>query len=247
MENFSILNTYILSIPQFVFCFMFSLVIIGKGNEVPFKCDSNKFVISLLKILSLSSIVSFIGSLVGYFIPSMNIVSIAYMIVYCLLLKYFYRTTWIESLLGVAAFSILIISFESLYVPFIIRYFYNGSEINLLNSSALKIFLCFIPERIVQIIAIASFWNFSSVIQKFKQYQIGIKGFIAIIFTLFFIEVNLTKIFINYFPIFSLNTKILLGLCCSSSGFLNFVILYNYIKVITKVSMYHLERSNDNG
>ncbi|EGD47060.1 hypothetical protein Cpap_1452 [Ruminiclostridium papyrosolvens DSM 2782] len=247
MENFSILNTCILSIPQFFLCFMFSLVVIGKGSEVPFKCDSNKFIISLLKILFLASIVSFIGSFIGTFIPSMNIVSIAYMVVYCIILKYFYNTTWMESLLGVAAFSILIISFESLYVPYCIRYFYNGSEANLLNSPALKIFLCFIPERIVQIIAIISFWNFSSVIQKLKQYQIGLKGFIFIVFTLFFIELNLTKIVIAYFPVFSLDTKILLGLCCACSGLLNFVILYHYIKVITKVSKYHIERSVENG
>lgn len=245
MKGFSILNVFILSAPQFFLCFMFSLIILGKGSEVPFKCDSNKFVRCLIKISISSLLVSFAGAVVGFFIPNMNVTSIVDMVIYCILLKYIYKSSWKESILGVAAFSIILISFESLYVPFCIRYFYNGSEANLFNSPELKRFLCFLPERLVQIIIIVSFWNFNFAIQKFKQYKIEMYGFIAIIFMLFFIEVNLTKTYITYFTIFSTDTKIILGLCCSGSGLLNFVILYNYIKIITSVSKYHLERSNN--
>lgn len=246
MKGFSVLNIFILSTPQFFLCFMFSLIILGKGSEVPLKCDSNKFISSFLKMLSSAFVVSIIGSLVDYLTPSINISSFAAMVVYCIILKYLYKLSWSKSLLGVAAFSILIISFESLYVPLCIRYFYDGKEINLLSSPELKRFLCFLPERLVQIIAIASFWNFNSAIQKFKQYKINIYGLISVIFALFFIEVNLTKIFITYFQMFNLATKITLFIGCVSSGFINFVILYNYIKVIACVSKFHLERSNDN-
>ncbi|WP_024833801.1 hypothetical protein [Ruminiclostridium josui] len=246
MQNFSVLNIFILSMPQFFFCFMFSLIILGKGSEVPFKCDSSKLYISLLKMLASAFIVSVVGAIVGYFIPNMNIVSLADMIIYCLLLKYFYKSSWKESVIGVAAFSLLIISFEALYVPFCIRYFYNGIEANLINSPELKRFLCFLPERLVQIIAIVSFWNFNFAIQKFKQYKIETYGFIAIIFMLFFLEVSITKVYITYFELFSVVNKITLGICSCGSGLLNFVILYNYIKIITYVSKFHLERSIKN-
>ncbi|OPX46335.1 hypothetical protein CLHUN_01510 [Ruminiclostridium hungatei] len=243
MEGFSVLNVFILSTPQYFLCFMFSLIILGESNAVPFKCDSSKFIANFVKMLVSAVVVSFISAIVGYFIPNMNITSIVSMVVYSIILKYIYKTTWLKSILGVAAFSLLIISFESLYVPLCIRYFYNGQEANLLNSPELKRFLCFLPERLIQIVAIASFWNFTFVIQKFKQYKIRLFGFITVIFILFFIEVNLTKIYITYFTSFDYTTKIFLGLCCFGSGLLNFVILYNYIKVITSVSKFHLERS----
>ena len=241
MQKFNMLNVLILSTPQFFLCFMFSLIILGESTEVPFKCNTNELIKSFAKMLGASIIVSVAGNIAECIFPNINIATIVYMIVYSLLLKYLYKLTWVKSIIGVITFAILIISLESLYVPFCIHYFYNGVEANLFNSPELKRFLCFLPERIGQLVVIVSFWDFNFAIRKIKQYKLSIWGFLFIMFIIFFMEVNFTRFYVSYFKTFDLFTKISYGLCCFSSGFLNFMIVYSYIKVITMVSKFHLK------
>ena len=247
MEKFNILNVLILSTPEFFLCLMFSLVLLGEGDNVPFKCNSHKLINKSVKMLVTAVIISLFDAIADHFLYSINVSTFLDMIAYCLLLKYLYKLSWKKSILGVVSFALLMISLESMYVPFCVHYFYNGNEANLFNSPEPKRFFCFLPIRMGQIIAIVSIWNFNFAIQKIKQYKINITGFIAVALMIFFFEINITKIYMDYFALFSIITKITLGLCCLCSGIFNFVLLYMYIKVITGVSKFHLERSNKHG
>lgn len=247
MEEFSILNVLFLSVPEFFLCLMFSIIIIGEGRKAPFKCDNKIFLRNFFKMLTVAIFISLFDAIADHFIANMTISTFIDMVFYCIILRYVYKISWKKSSIGVVAFALLMISLESMYVPFCIRYFYNGNQSELFNSNEIKRFLCFLPVRLGQIIAIVSIWNFNFAIQKIKQYKLNLIGFIIILTLLFFFEVNITNVFISYFSIFNTTTKIIVGICCLGSGIFNFMILYMYIKVITSVSKFHLERSKEHG
>lgn len=246
MEKFDFINVLILSMPEFFMGFMLILILFGKGSDVPFKCD-NKFLLkNFLKLLSVSFVLSLIDAIVDNFVTDMNISEILLICSFCVILKFVYKLSWKNSALGVMAFLMVLLSFESAYIPLCLRLFYNGSQANLFNSPDLKRFLCSLPIRVVQVIVLISIWDINYIIQKIKLFNLNSRRFIFIIIAVYLFEMNSANMYMQFYDSLSIFYKITGGVCCLGVGILNFSVLYFYVKSIVHVSKFNTRRSVKN-
>lgn len=241
MENFSLVNLLFLSTPEFFLSLMFSLVVVGARNKVPLRSDK-EVLKNLLKMLGASLTVAVLACIADMYMSNMMVSAAAKMVIYILIIKKFYLLSWKKAFIGTLAFSMLLITLEAMYTPFCLKMFFNGSQTELFGAPEIKRILCALPIKVGQVIAIASAWNLHLTIEKMKFYKLNVRVLILSAFVLFFFELSIMNIYVSYFEVFNIVTRITLGLICLFSGIFNFTIPLICVRMLTQVSNFFVKK-----
>lgn len=154
------INTFMLlfiSLPEAFLNLILILLFAGQKNRLSINQQNiMKFSITLLLMLVSTW---FIRSLS----PNVAVNALCTTAAYIVILLIVYRINVGITALSVTTIFLYIVAIENTYIPFIITY--HAKNLTEFFGSNLTLFLCAIPERILQVLAIALLWKYNDVLE----------------------------------------------------------------------------------
>ncbi|MCX7710475.1 MAG: hypothetical protein N2484_11575 [Clostridia bacterium] len=216
MDKMSLFSIMTVSVPEAVLNIYIAFVLTGQRSKL--YLDDKLNVIRLL-----TSVVLMVVTAVTTraFLPNLLFVLIANIIIIIFIFKLVYNLTWFHSSISVLVFFGVLITVESVYafqfMALANKYFSNYSPdiLRLITT---------IPERIIQIFLIISFWKWDLVYLNIRNNKKLLRSFVFFVLILLFNEAIFSYTFFNYFDTLSFIFKILGSVGCFAFGLINFLI-----------------------
>lgn len=225
MDKMSLFSIMTVSVPEAFLDIYVGFVLMGQRNKL--YIDDKLNVLRLLAAVVLMVSVSVISRAV---LPSVILTMFPCIAFYTIILKSLYRLKWSEALLTVVLIYGVLLTIEVAYISQFAQLISNKA--NVLWTDDMKRLCMSIPERVLQIIIIISFWKWDLAYLNIRNNKKILFTFILLVILLFLAEFA----FMFAFAYFIEKMSMVLRIVCTVASLMFAIANFLLFKIITMLS-----------